>query len=207
MTRQAISGVILAGGLGRRMGGADKGLQLLSGKPLVQWTIERLRPQVDELLINANREIAVYEGFGYPVISDRFAGFAGPLAGLHSALASAAHSLVACVPCDSPLLPADLVGRLYDALQADGSDLASARTFNQRQPVFCLCRRALLPQLVAFLDGGGRQPSLWYRTLKASEVAFDDEAAAFRNVNTRQDLAQLANDEEWRGAVSITAEP
>ncbi len=206
MTRPAISGVILAGGLARRMGGADKGLQSLSGKPLVQWAIERLQPQVDELLINANRELALYARFGYPVISDRIPGFAGPLAGLHAALASAAHTLVACVPCDSPLLPGDLVDRLYDALEAEGSALARARTFAQRQPVFCLCRRALLPQLTAFLHSGGRQPDLWYRTLKASEVAFDDEAAAFRNINTSQDLAQMANAEIGRCAASFTPE-
>lgn len=187
MTREAISAVILAGGLGRRMGGVDKGLQLLDGKPLVQWVIERLAPQVDELLINANQNIARYDAFAYPVIGDTLPGFAGPLAGLHAALARAKHSLVVSVPCDTPFLPTDLVSRLRAAI--DGADVATARTFDQPQPVFCLCRRDLLPRLASFLDTGGRKFALWYQTLEAVEVAFDDKAEAFRNINTTDDLA------------------
>lgn len=205
VSRPLISGVVLAGGLARRMGGADKGLQLLAGKPLVQWVVERLRPQVDELLINANRELAVYAGLGYPVIGDRIPGFAGPLAGLHAALASAANPLVACVPCDSPLLPADLVERLYHALASEGCDLAHARTLAQRQPIFCLCRRALLPHLTTFLQDGGRQPGLWYRTVSACEVAFDDQAEAFCNVNTFDDLACLASGVAGQDGVDAAA--
>lgn len=184
-----ITGVILAGGLGRRMGGVDKGLQLLNDKPMVQWVLERFAPQVDEVLINANQNAELYAAFACPVVPDQIPDFAGPLAGLHAALAKATHPLVATVPCDSPFLPSDLVSRLKTALEADGADLAVARTFDQAHPVFCLCRREVLPHLSAFLEAGGRKVDRWYETLKVSEVAFDDEVAAFSNINTRDELA------------------
>lgn len=186
-----ITGVILAGGLGRRMGGVDKGLQLLNDKPMVQWALERFAPQVDEVLINANQNAEQYATLGYPVVPDQIPGFAGPLAGLHAALSQAAHPLVATVPCDSPFLPADLVSRLHAALESDGADLAVARTFDQAHPVFCLCRREVLPHLTAFLESGGRKVDRWYATLKVIEVAFDDEAAAFSNINTRDELTSF----------------
>lgn len=186
-----ITGVILAGGRGRRMGSVDKGLQELCGRPLVAWVIERFGPQVDELLINTNRNGDCYAVFGHRVLADRIPDFAGPLAGLHAALTAATHSLLATVPCDAPFLPGDLVLRLLQALTTSGADLAVARTFDQPQPVFCLCRRDLLPRLTAFLAAGGRQPGLWYQTLAAIEVAFDDQAEAFRNINTEDDLASL----------------
>ena len=187
-----ITGVILAGGLGRRMGGVDKGLQLLQDKPMVQWALERFAPQVDEVLINANQNSEQYSTFGYPVVPDQIPDFAGPLAGLHAALSRATHPLVATVPCDSPFLPADLVSRLQAALDADGADLSVARTFDQAHPVFCLCRREVLPHLTAFLESGGRKVDRWYATLKVIEVAFDDEAAAFSNINTRDELTQTS---------------
>lgn len=186
-----ITGVVLAGGQGRRMGGVDKGLQPLHGRPMVQWVIERLRPQVDELLINANQNGERYAAFGHAVLPDRMPGFAGPLAGLQAALETARHPLVATAPCDSPFLPEDLVARLQQALIAANAELAVARTFDQSHPVFCLCRRSLLPHLNAFLAGGGRSVERWHSTLKGVEVAFDDEAAAFSNINTRKDLASF----------------
>jgi molybdopterin-guanine dinucleotide biosynthesis protein A len=191
MTTARITGVILAGGLGRRMGGTDKGLQPLRGRPLVQWVVERLAPQVDELLINANQNGARDATFGHRVVADRFPDFAGPLAGLHAALSAATHPLVATAPCDSPFLPADLIARLGAALQQAGAELAVARTFDQAHPVFCLCRRQLLPQLDAFLASGQRKMGDWHATLNVVEVAFDDEAAAFENINTRPELARF----------------
>ena len=113
-----VAGVILAGGLGRRMGGVDKGLRPLRGKPMVQWVLERFSPQVDQVLINANQHVEEYSAFGHPVIPDRIAGFAGPLAGLHAALSATLLPLIATVPCDSPFLPTDLVARLKQALLA-----------------------------------------------------------------------------------------
>ena len=186
-----ITGVILAGGLGRRMGNIDKGLQELRGQPMVHWVIERLAPQVDELLINANQNGERYAAFGHRVVPDQIPDFAGPLAGLHAALSAATHPLVATAPCDSPFLPADLVARLLAALTAADAELAVARTFDQAHPVFCLCKREVLPHLTEFLESGGRKIDRWYSTLKIVEVAFDDEAEAFENINTREELSRF----------------
>ncbi len=191
---EAITGVVLAGGLGRRMGGTDKGLQTLHGRPLVAWVIERLAPQVSALIINANQNGERYAEFGYPVVADRIPGFAGPLAGLHAALSAATTPLVATAPCDSPFLPTDLVGRLHAALLAAGADLALARTFDQPHPVFCLCRRELLPALSDYLASGERRFYQWFSALNAVEVAFDDEADAFGNINTRDELGRIEAD-------------
>lgn len=191
MRRQRITGVILAGGLGRRMGGVDKGLQLLNGRPLAQHVVERFAPQVDELLINANQNGERYAAFGHRVVPDQIPDFAGPLAGLHAALSAATHPLVATAPCDSPFLPADLVFRLFSALTAANADLAVARTFDQAHPVFCLCKREVLPHLTAFLESGERKFGRWYATLNSIEVRFDDEAEAFENINTREELGRF----------------
>ncbi len=186
-----VAGVILAGGLGRRMGGVDKGLRPLRGKPMVQWVLERFSAQVDDLLINANQHLEEYSAFGYPVIPDRIAGFARPLAGLHAALSATSDALVATVPCDSPFLPTDLVARLRQALLLKGADLASARAMGQAHPVFCICRRAVLPGLSTFLQQGGRKIEQWHRTLEAVEVDFDDQVDAFGNINTPEELSRL----------------
>ncbi|MGB7501039.1 MAG: molybdenum cofactor guanylyltransferase MobA [Azonexus sp.] len=205
MVRPAITGVVLAGGLGRRMGGVDKGLQLLNGRTLVSHVIERLAPQVDELLINANQNGERYAAFGHRVVRDEIPDFAGPLAGLHAALTAATHPLVATAPCDSPFLPADLISRLFQALTAPGTkspwgttsaDLAVARTFDQPHPVFCLCRRELLPHLADFLARGERKMALWHAALKVVEVAFDDEAEAFENINTCEELGRFETSRE-----------
>lgn len=186
-----ITGIVLAGGMGRRMGGVDKGLVPFRGRPLVAHVLARLAPQVDELLVNANRETASYAAFGYPVLADAIGGFAGPLAGLQAGMHAAAHELVVTVPCDSPFLPDDLVARLATALQRETADLAVAKTGAQAHPVFCLARTALLPHLTQYLAAGGRKIDAWYATLKVVEVPFDDEADAFANINTREELACL----------------
>ena len=181
-----VTGIVLAGGQGRRMGGVDKGLQPFRGKPMAQWAIERLAPQVEELIVNANQNAADYARFGYRVVPDELAGFAGPLAGLHAGMKAARHELVVTAPCDSPFLPLDLVARLRRALGPN--QLAVAKTGEQPHPVFSLALRAVLPHLEAFLAAGGRKIDAWYATLKVAEVSFDDEADAFRNINTRQEL-------------------
>jgi molybdopterin-guanine dinucleotide biosynthesis protein A len=183
-----VTGVVLAGGLGRRMGGVDKGLKPLRGRPMVSWVVERFAPQVDEVLVNANQNLETYGGFGFRVIPDEIGGFAGPLAGLHRGLSEAKHDLVATVPCDSPFLPQDLIARLHGALQARGADLAVAKTGEQAHPVFCLCRKSVLASLTSFLDAGGRKIDAWYAQLKVVEVIFDDEPGAFSNVNTEAEL-------------------
>jgi molybdopterin-guanine dinucleotide biosynthesis protein A len=193
MERTAITGLILAGGRGSRMGGVDKGLQPLRGRPMAAHVIERLSPQVGALIINANQNEAAYRGFGLPVWPDRTAGFAGPLAGLETGLAHCTTRYLASVPCDSPFLPADLVARLAAALEGSGARLAFAVTGSgasrQPQPVFCLLEVGLLPHLTDFLQQGGRKIDAWYRTLDAVEVRFPDEAA-FRNINTLEELRQ-----------------
>jgi len=188
-----VTGVILAGGQGRRMGSVDKGLKVLRGKPMIAWVIERFAPQVDELLINANQNLERYAQFGHRVIPDAIGGFAGPLAGLHRALSEASHGLVATAPCDSPHLPRDLIARLAAALRREDVELAVAKTGDQPHPVFCLCRKSVAPSLTEFLGAGGRKIDAWYARLKVIEVAFDDNAAAFSNVNTEAELAALEN--------------
>ena len=189
IARESVTGVVLAGGQGRRMGGVDKGLVELDGRPLVAWVLERLAPQVGPLLVNANQNAARYAAFGHPVIGDAVGGFAGPLAGLHAALAAARTTWVVTVPCDSPFLPHDLVARLAGAAHSAEASLAVARTFDQPHPVFALVRADVAPHLSAFLEGGGRKIDAWYATLAVVEVAFDDEADAFRNINTAAELA------------------
>ena len=170
------------------MGGVDKGLKILRGKPMVAWVLERFAPQVDEVLINANQNLPTYAGFGYRVIPDEIGGFAGPLAGLHRGLSEAKHDLVATVPCDSPFLPADLIARLHGALIANNADLTVAKTGDQPHPVFCLCRKGALSSLTRFLSDGGRKIDAWYSSLKIVEVLFDDNPGAFSNVNTEAEL-------------------
>lgn len=183
-----ITGVILAGGAGSRMGGVDKGLQELDGQPLVQRVLVRLAPQVDRVLISANRNRERYARFGCPVLGDTIPGYAGPLAGMQAALAHAETPLLASAPCDSPFLPADLVVRLREALEANAADLAVARADGRVHRAFCLLRRELRPGLDAFLASGERRVGLWHASLKVVEVDFDDEAEAFANVNTLEDL-------------------
>jgi molybdopterin-guanine dinucleotide biosynthesis protein A len=184
----AVSGVVLAGGQGRRMGGVDKGLKVLRGKAMAQWALERLAPQVDEILINCNQNLDAYARFGYRLVPDEIGGFAGPLAGLHASLKAAAHPLVVTVPCDSPFLPSDLVSRLQQHLNKN--DLAVAKTGDQPHPVFSLVRKDVLDNLEAFLRSGGRKIDAWYASLATVEVSFDDEADAFRNINTLEELGK-----------------
>jgi len=187
--RDAITGIVLAGGQGRRMGGVDKGLVELAGAPLAAHVIGRLAPQVATIVINANQNLERYGALGYPVVPDAVGGFAGPLAGLHAGMTSAKTTFVVTAPCDSPFLPLDLVARLGVALAARDAQLAVAKTFDQPHPVFALVRRDVLPHLASFLEGGGRKIDAWYATIAHVEVNFDDEAEAFRNINTAAELA------------------
>jgi molybdopterin-guanine dinucleotide biosynthesis protein A len=183
-----VSAIVLAGGQGRRMGGVDKGLQLLRGRPMIEWVLARLAPQVAEVIVNANQNIQSYEKYGHRVVPDGIGGFAGPLAGLHAGLKVASQPLVVTVPCDSPFLPADLVSRLQGSLGE--KDLAVAKTGEQPHPVFALMKRQVRESLEAFLAQGGRKIDAWYAALKVVEVSFDDEADAFRNINTLEELGR-----------------
>lgn len=192
---EKITGIILAGGRGRRMGGMDKGLVLLQNKPLVQHIISRLEPQVDEIIINANRELAQYQALGFTVLQDDIASikqeFAGPLAGIQLGLTYGQFDYVLTVPCDSPNLPADLVQRLIQGLIKNKADVAVATSDGSAHPVFCLCKKKVLLSLNDYLAHGGRKVSVWQKNLAYIEVDFTDCSSAFINLNTVEELKAL----------------
>lgn len=171
------------------MGGVDKGLQAFRGRRLIDHVYERLAPQVGGVIINANQNQDAYRSFGVRVVSDAIGGFAGPLAGFHAGLSVSKRPFLASVPCDSPFLPEDLVARLHARIDETGAELAVAKTGDQPHPVFSLMRRGVLDHLNDFLKEGGRKIDAWYATLNVVEVAFDDEAEAFSNINTLDELA------------------
>jgi molybdenum cofactor guanylyltransferase len=188
MDRRQVTGLILAGGRGARMGGADKGLQRFLGKPLVGHIIERLAPQVGPLLISANRNVDTYATFGLPVLRDRTEGFAGPLAGLQAGLAAVGTPFLVTAPCDSPCLPLDLVARLIAPL-VDGPALVTlAKAGGSRHPAFLACRSDVRAGLDRYLADGGRKVGDWCARLDALEVLFDDQPDAFANINTQEEL-------------------
>ena len=198
----AITGLILAGGRGSRMGGIDKGLQNFRGLPLALQTLMRLQMQslpLQEILINANRNLSAYESLGVPVWPDSIDGYAGPLAGFLTGLERCETPLLLTVPCDSPLFPLDLVERLHQALLSQEADIAMAAAPEadgqiRPQPVFCLMKIELLESLVKFTQAGGRKIDTWTAQHRCVIVPFDqaqDDPQAFSNVNTLPELMQL----------------
>lgn len=186
-----ITGVILAGGRGSRMGGADKGLQPYRGVPLAMHALLRLAPQVGEVMINANRNLAAYESFGVAVWPDALADYPGPLAGFLAGLEHCSTPYLVTVPCDSPHFPEDLVARLARALVEADAEMAMVVTPEdggvQRHPVFCLMKSEVLESLVAFVHAGERKIDRWTGKHRTVEVVFDD-ASAFFNANTLEEL-------------------
>ena len=198
---EAITGVILAGGRGSRMGGVDKGLQNFNGVPLALHTLLRLSPQIGEIMINANRNLAAYESFGVPVWPDStgLGEYAGPLAGFMTGLERCETPYMLTVPCDTPLFPVDLVARMADAFAREDADFAVAAAAEEDgqlrpQPVFCLMRSGMLESLMRFTQGGGRKIDAWTAQHKTVQVAFNqagDDVRAFFNANTLAELHQL----------------
>ncbi len=186
-----ITGIILAGGLARRMGGMDKGLIPFLNKPMITHVINQLKPQVEHMLINANREIERYEALGLSIVQDQITDFAGPLAGLHTGMKHAKTEFVLSVPCDSPLLANNLAIRLMHALQENNADIAIATTGEQTHPVFCLCRTNLAADLEEVRTAGGRKVEEWQKKQHVTMVSFDDQPTAFSNINTMDDLTEL----------------
>ncbi len=180
-----LTAVILAGGLGRRVEGADKGLLLFRGKPLVQWVLDRIEPQVQETLLNANRNREVYASFGVRVIGDQIADHPGPLAGLHAGLVEAENEWVLSLPCDAPFLPLNLAQRLGAVRGKPGVRAAIACCQGRQHPVFALCHRDQADRLEAYLREGGRRVGAWFTLIEAVEVPFDDQPEAFQNLNTQ----------------------
>lgn len=201
IAREEITGLILAGGQGRRMGGVDKGLQRLDGEPLVYHALRRLAPQVGGVLISANRHLADYAALGVPVLPDTLPDFPGPLAGWLAGLERCPTPWLMTVPCDTPRFPLDGVARLAEAAWRSGSDVAWAATWEndeaggpprlRAQPVFCLLRRTLAPRLAAFVASGERRVGHWLAQQTGVRVAFED-AGAFVNANTLDELAGLS---------------
>lgn len=191
----AISCIILAGGRATRMNGVDKGLVILNHQPLIAHVIARLSPQVDEILINANREILQYQRFGYPVLQDLTSDFIGPLAGFQIGLTNAKHDYLLTVPCDCPQLPSNLAQRLFDALISNNAAIAVAKSAGNNHPVVSLCKKEMLPSLTRYINDGGRKVSAWQQSLKYIEVDFtnldDSQNEPFTNVNTLDDIARL----------------
>ena len=201
-TREQITGLLLAGGRGMRMGGVDKGLQPLHGEALAAHVLKRLAPQTGALLISANRHPDAYAALGAPfgatVVADTLPGFPGPLAGLLAGLRASTTPYLLSAPCDSPWLPADLAARLAHALDSNQADIATVTTVDAQgdaclHPVFALLRTGLADDLSAFLETGERKVRAWYARHKTVEVVFTDERA-FYNANSLQELADLERD-------------
>ena len=194
IAREAITGLVLAGGRGSRMGGADKGLQTYRGVPLALHALMRLGPQVGHVMLNANRNLGAYESFGAPVWPDALPDFAGPLAGFLAGLEQCETPYLVTVPCDSPQFPLDLVARLAQALQVNDAEIAMAATLEdgvmRSQPVFCLMKAELMESLVRFTAAGERKIDRWTALHRCVDVPFDD-AGAFANANTLVELQQL----------------
>ncbi len=191
IAKDQIAGVLLAGGRAQRMGGQDKGLIEVAGKPMAEHILDLLRPQVGAIVINANRNHERYAAFGYPVVADSIGEFFGPLAGMASALQATDKEYILTVPCDSPLLPADLAARMAAALVRDGADIAVAHDGARMQPVFALLRRDLLPSLLAYLRAGERKIDLWFARHRTALADFSDSPDIFLNINTPEERAEL----------------
>ena len=186
--KEIITGVILAGGQAQRMGGCDKGLIKLLGKPLVEYVIRALKPQVAEMIINANRNRERYAAYGYPIIADLMDGFYGPLAGMASAMQAAKTPYIVTTPCDSPFVPSDLVKRLYGGIEEQAAEIAVAHNGERLQPVFALLDRNLQSSIIAYLKRGERKIDRWYEEHRLTIVDFSDQPNTFVNVNTPEDV-------------------
>ncbi len=190
--REEVTGVVLAGGRARRMGGRDKGLVEIDGRPMVVWIVEALNAQTATVVVNANRNLEQYrEHCGCVVVPDTLGEFAGPLAGMAAGMASSQTPLVLTAPCDSPLISRDLGARLFDALEDEDAELAVAHDGKRMQPVFALLRRNLLDSMIAYLRSGESKIDTWYATRRTALADFSDDTSMFLNVNTPEDRQQL----------------
>jgi molybdopterin-guanine dinucleotide biosynthesis protein A len=191
INRDEITGIILAGGLGSRMGKVNKGLQLLHGEPMVMHITRILCPQVESVMINANHDVVEYEQFNQSVHKDLFPDFAGPLAGIHVGLKNCTTQYLLSVPCDAPFLPIDLATKLAFSLEEGKADIAIAYTKEkdriQYHPVFCLMKSNLCPHLENFIQQGGRKVTEWQSSLKVANTYFED-AEQFQNINHVEEL-------------------
>lgn len=183
-----VTGVILAGGQARRMGGQDKGLVMLDGKPMIEIIIDVLKPQTAKLLINANRNHDRYSQYGLEMVADELSGYCGPLAGMASALKIINTDYIVTAPCDSPFIPLDLVQRLADALENKSTDISVAHDGERIQPVFCMIKKTLLQSLTDYLAAGERKIDRWFKQHDFAIADFSDKPETFDNINTHEDV-------------------
>lgn len=186
INKSNITAVILAGGKGRRLGGQDKGLVQYKNKKLIEHVLERIKPQVNSILINANRNQATYEQYGYSVINDELSDFQGPLAGFATAMKTTEADYIITLPCDGPMLPKDLVSRLANELKSDPDGIAVAHDGERLQPVYALIPIKHIDSLEHYLASGDRKIDLWYAQHNLITVDFSDQKAAFFNINTEK---------------------
>lgn len=184
-----VAAVILAGGKGRRVGGKDKGLILLNGKPLVKHVLDAIAPQVDSLVISANRNIEQYQAFSYPVIQDRKQGSYGPLAGIDAAFAATDKPYLLCVPCDSPFLPSNLLSLLYEALQASRYPMVIATDAQRQHPVINLMKRSVHEDIQDRLEQGDLRLMKWIEATGYASVDFSAQPLLLSNLNSPEDIA------------------
>jgi molybdopterin-guanine dinucleotide biosynthesis protein A len=186
-----ITGIILAGGQARRMGGQDKGLISLAGKPMIEYVIKSIEPQVDTIIINANRNQSLYEKYGFPVVADQIEGYCGPLAGMASGLEHATTPFVVTVPCDSPFIPDDLVHKLYSTLQHENAEICTIRSNGRLQPVFTLMKSELFNSILEFLNNGERKIDKWFDKHRLAIADFSDQPDTFININSTEELEEV----------------
>ncbi len=191
MALDNITGIILAGGRARRMHGRDKGLVQLNKKAMIEYVLSAMKPQVNDIIINANRNQKIYEVYGFPVIADQIQGYCGPLAGMASGLQAANTPFIVTVPCDSPLIPDNLVQKLYSILQDRDAEICTACANERLQPVFTLMKTNLLSSMLEFLNDGERKIDKWFEKHRLAIADFSNQPDIFVNVNSSAELQEL----------------
>jgi molybdopterin-guanine dinucleotide biosynthesis protein A len=189
--KHTVTGVILSGGVARRMGCIDKGLVNINGKPMIEYMINKLEPQVSAIMINANRNEIAYQRYGFPVVADDYTGFNGPLAGMASCLRRVETEYMVTVPCDCPLIPVDLVARLYRDLVAKQADISVVNDGNRIHPVLVMLKKDMLDSMLAYMNEGRRKVDTWLSQHALAETDFSDEADAFYNINNMEDIEHI----------------
>lgn len=195
----SVTAVILAGGMGRRMDGLDKGLVLLQETEMIAWVIATLKPHVKEIIINANRNLGDYEKFGVKVVADSLEGYQGPLAGFEAGMAAASTQWIYTCPCDSPMQSPDLVSHMCKSVLEQQADIGVASDGQRTHPVFSLVRAELLPSLREYLNGGERKIDRWFAQHKLLTVDCSEYAASFRNINTIEELHSVESEQGPHG--------
>ncbi len=191
ISKNDVTGVVLAGGQARRMEGQDKGLVLLNNKPMIEYVIEALKPQVGSLLINANRNHDKYSEYGFDIVSDELSGYHGPLAGMASSLNKINTPYMLTAPCDSPFIPDDLAQRLMTSLETENADISVAHNGERMQPVFCLMKKELMSSMNNFLSQGERKIDKWFNQHALAIADFSDIPKTFDNLNTIEDIKSV----------------